>query len=569
MSGLYDEDASPWASQADDGLDVAFHAPQDEASPWGNASEPSSPIDETPATAYDPYSVGSAPLVADETRDAEEEQEEAKEEVSQPEPTPELKPRKRGGAKKNRGALKVEKVESDPLAASTVQLSDVSLSKPAPASAGVASADVADVPHAGASPADDGAPDERSSAADRVAQFGQLPQPALKPRVNAKFEISVGDPSTVGDMANAHTEYTVQLSTDCEAYGTNEAAVQRRYRDFRWLYRTLEHTHPGVVVPAVPDKQALGRFKDDFVQQRRAGLETMLRKMVAHPLLYEDPDLIAFLTSADFNEYLRTRLVDDEALQRATHTALNYDQDSSSTGSGFIGTLSGALSLSRGTDADPWTVQKRKWLDEVETHLRAISRDLVTVSINRQHISDSLGDLASVLKVLSEIEATQRLSSVLRSFSKVHDRIAAIYARQRQQNVLTLEATLDEHVRTVGSIRDAIAARQRVFSEAESASTEFDKCQAALDRFRRQGRVQDDRSRALEEDAGAAADRAQQLQQKARDVARLVEAEIARVNEEKIIELRNAVEIYLEISVEGQKEAIEVWETFYSRNFAS
>ena len=73
--------------------------------------------------------------------------------------------------------------------------------------------------------------------------------------------------------------------------------MQRRYRDFLWLYNQLTTHNPGVIVPPVSEKHALGRFQDEFVESRRIALERCLRKMTAHPMLYGDPDLKLFLES--------------------------------------------------------------------------------------------------------------------------------------------------------------------------------------------------------------------------------------------------------------------------------
>lgn len=77
--------------------------------------------------------------------------------------------------------------------------------------------------------------------------------------------------------------------------------MARRYRDFLWLYNQLTNGNPGVIVPPVPEKHALGRFQDEFVESRRIALERCLRKTVSHPMLYGDPDLKVFLESESFN----------------------------------------------------------------------------------------------------------------------------------------------------------------------------------------------------------------------------------------------------------------------------
>jgi sorting nexin-1/2 len=54
------------------------------------------------------------------------------------------------------------------------------------------------------------------------------------------------------------------------------------------------------VVPPPPEKQAVGRFDTNFVESRRAALERMVNKTVAHPILQHDADLKIFLESETF-----------------------------------------------------------------------------------------------------------------------------------------------------------------------------------------------------------------------------------------------------------------------------
>ena len=83
-------------------------------------------------------------------------------------------------------------------------------------------------------------------------------------------------------------------------YKKSTFSVLRRYSDFLWLYETLSMNNPGVVVPPVPDKNTFGRFAEDFVQQRRLGLQKCIQKIANHPVLQKDTDLKMFLESDTF-----------------------------------------------------------------------------------------------------------------------------------------------------------------------------------------------------------------------------------------------------------------------------
>lgn len=362
-----------------------------------------------------------------------------------------------------------------------------------------------------------------------------------------KFDVHVGDPSKVGDFSTAHTVYTINTSTDLDEYPQSSSSVTRRYRDFRWLYHALNNAHPGVIVPPPPEKQAVGRFNDDFIQQRRAALEKMLLNIVAHPILQRDPDLVAFLTADDFNEHLRTRVLSEEELEE------------SSTWGSILG---------KGDEPDPWVVEKRSNLDTLDAQLRGSLKALDAINAQRKELSDAIGEFANVSEALANVQPTPRLGEVLRAFSEVHEQLSQLYSRQRQQDLLSLEASLDEHLRTIGSVRHALSARQRACSLAEQASLELEKKQSALDRILRQGKTQEDRMRELEAEVAKSSQDAKEAHDHATETTRLVDSEFVRIEKAKVIEFRDSMELYLETAVEGQKEAIELWETFYTRHFA-
>ena len=91
----------------------------------------------------------------------------------------------------------------------------------------------------------------------------------------------------------------MNTSTNRPAFSYGQFSVLRRYSDFEWLLEQLGTAFPGVILPAIPEKQAVGRFSPDFVEQRRRGLERFLNKISLHPTLVESQYLISFLTADD------------------------------------------------------------------------------------------------------------------------------------------------------------------------------------------------------------------------------------------------------------------------------
>ena len=79
--------------------------------------------------------------------------------------------------------------------------------------------------------------------------------------------------------------------------------MRRRYRDFEWLKKELERDSK-IVVPPLPGKALKrqlpfrgdeGLFDDDFIEERKKGLEEFINKIAGHPLAQNERCLHMFL----------------------------------------------------------------------------------------------------------------------------------------------------------------------------------------------------------------------------------------------------------------------------------
>ncbi|XP_078286054.1 sorting nexin-33 [Rhinoraja longicauda] len=81
------------------------------------------------------------------------------------------------------------------------------------------------------------------------------------------------------------------------------APVYRRYKHFDWLHNRLLHKFPVVSVPHLPEKQATGRFEDDFIEKRRRRLILWMEHMTSHPVLSQYTGFQHFLTCSDDRDW--------------------------------------------------------------------------------------------------------------------------------------------------------------------------------------------------------------------------------------------------------------------------
>lgn len=81
-----------------------------------------------------------------------------------------------------------------------------------------------------------------------------------------------------------------------------QTQVNRRYKHFDWLYARLVEKFPVISVPHIPEKQATGRFEEDFISKRRKGLTWWMNHMTSHPVLAKCDVFQHFLTCSSTDE---------------------------------------------------------------------------------------------------------------------------------------------------------------------------------------------------------------------------------------------------------------------------
>ncbi|XP_066921978.1 sorting nexin-12-like [Clytia hemisphaerica] len=125
--------------------------------------------------------------------------------------------------------------------------------------------------------------------------------------VPANFlEIDVCSPQTHGVGKKRYTDYEVRMKTNIPIFKQKESSVRRRYSDFEWVRSELERDSK-IVVPSLPGKALKkmlpfraddGIFEDEFIEERRQGLEGFINRVAGHPLAQNERCLHIFLQEA-------------------------------------------------------------------------------------------------------------------------------------------------------------------------------------------------------------------------------------------------------------------------------
>lgn len=400
------------------------------------------------------------------------------------------------------------------------------------------------------------------------------------------FNIIVTDPIKVGDITSAHMEYTV--SSVSEMLEEKRAQVTRRYTDFRWLYRQLQSNHWGMVIPPPPEKQAVGRFKTDFIENRRSQMETMLINISKNPVLQKDQDFLMFLTSENFlnDSKLRAHMTasgsynDNNDLSEihiseiellGSDDAVVVLRNGGIDGEQNKGFMSFSLSSQpKYAEPDPFFLQERERFTTLEDQLKQLYKSLEVIDSERNDLAATVFEFSKSIEMLAKLEVTKKTSDLLYGFAQVHDSIRESLERYSLQQSLTLGVTLDEYVRTLSSVRAIFNQRAKlgyflviVENDLNKKKTQFER---SYPNFKLSQQNNDPRCKALLAECVVLDQRFNKIKERWTRIADDVKREIKQFEITEIKEFRNSMEISLEASIESQKECIELWETFYQNS---
>ncbi|RLV82642.1 Vacuolar protein sorting-associated protein 5 [Meyerozyma sp. JA9] len=430
-----------------------------------------------------------------------------------------------------------------------------------------------------------------SPAKPEVSPTGQKTSKKEKPEPS--LDITVGDPMKVGDIATAHIVYSIRTQVLDNPHfppDSDSFTVSRRYKDFRWIYHQLQNNHPGKIIPPPPTKQTyIGRFNENFIEGRRLSLEKMLSRIAHVPQLRDDPDFVCFLSSDDFVRDAKER----ERLSGTSQLHDNDDHDDRGAGSrsdsvtdvgsaassiggsvvasasavGTVGT--GFMSLfsmnSKVDEPDSFFTDKKAYIDDLETNLKALYKSLDTIAAQRIDLVSLADEISNVSKELAAVEISKATSDLLAAFGDVHEKLRDNIDRVNLQDSLTLSFTIEEYLRIIGSINHVFDARSKIYQSCVSYKQELAKKQTQLEKTNQRSKSQQDKVGSLKFEVDKLQSRVTVTEKLFEQMSETFKDELENFEFERIDDFRNSVEIFIEGSIESQKESIELWETFYER----
>ncbi|TIA85146.1 hypothetical protein E3P99_04070 [Wallemia hederae] len=286
------------------------------------------------------------------------------------------------------------------------------------------------------------------------------------------YEISVCDPQKIGNPANSYILYTIRTTTKMPAYRQNSLTVLRRYSDFLWLYDSLCKNNPGVFVPPPPSKQTYGRFKIDFIEQRRQSLEKCLIKCANHPHLSQDEDLKLFLESDTFALDVKQRQLD-----KAEGKSVLASWGSSIMGPKYI-------------ENDEWFDVEKQRIDGLELQLKALVKALQTLSTQRYDLASSLAEHSeSLLELSRQFTHSETLTRLFQMLADISAQSKRGLDELIQSDASSFTATAEEYMRLISSIKSAFTSRIDLFHDIKAAESSYNKKKTTYEKQKSVGQI--------------------------------------------------------------------------------
>ncbi|SGZ51301.1 CIC11C00000001729 [Sungouiella intermedia] len=174
-------------------------------------------------------------------------------------------------------------------------------------------------------------------------------------------------------------------------------------------------------------------------------------------------------------------------------------------------------------------------------------------------------EISSTIDALADLEILKTTSDLLGEFAEVHLKLRENLDRVNLLDQLTLGFTIEEYLRIIGSVKSVFEARSKIYQQYITYKNDLTKKQESLDKLNSKYKSSVDKINLLTFEVDKLKQKVTQFEKSFNNISDTIKSEIDKFEMDKIEDFRNSVEIFIESSIESQKQSIELWETFYDR----
>ena len=374
-------------------------------------------------------------------------------------------------------------------------------------------------------------------------------------KFNGHCQVNVTDPEKKGDgIIGAHITYKVISSLELAPSSVTQSTVFRRYNDFLWLHETLSvaPAYSGFLIPPIPDKGMIGRFGEDFVEDRRRGLELFLRRILTHPVLRHAEDVRTFL-QANEQSFAVTR----SAKKRPASSSAANPTGVVSFLKERVSDISSAFQSAKAHDRSPDDVACEKAADyamALEHELIELHNQIEMMIKREKNVARNWIDFglsASVLGAAEGENGDKSLHQVFALLASLSDQVAVQTAAKVEMERQGMRDVIKDHIRLSDAVEQMMKLRAHVSAQYYSALQ-------TLEQRQNKASVKDAAANARL--VAEAQQTVNQRQSELSDTTQRARVEFARFQKEKSRALKDAVRHFVKVQIAHAKVITASWE---------
>ncbi|GAQ82374.1 SORTING NEXIN [Klebsormidium nitens] len=377
----------------------------------------------------------------------------------------------------------------------------------------------------------------------------------------ALLEITVSDPVKQGDGVQAYVSYRVSTKTSLPQYRFPQFSVIRRFSDFIWLHDRLAEKNYGTIIPPLPEKNAMEkfRFSADFIEQRRRALDVFINRVAAHQMLRHSSDLQLFLEANEdvwAVETSRTATETTSMLKKKPRDFLNM----------FKSVQSSVTNVVLGKEApevvkDEEYESLKQYVLALEGHLAEARKQSERLVRRHKELATALGDFGEAVIHLGSCEGG-RLGAAFTELGNRSDVLSTKSEKQAADLTLSFEQPLREYVRMVHSIKHVMADRAQALQSHQSLLAELEAKKQKLARVRSaQPAAPATKLAEVEREIQEGERKADVAKEKYNLIVERMRGEMARFQEEKTRDLGQVMRDFAASQARLANDTADVWRT--------
>lgn len=411
-----------------------------------------------------------------------------------------------------------------------------------------------------------------NDALEPPAALPPLPAPTTQPAAGSgtygvpeasDYEITVADPVKQGDGVGAYVSYKVVARNKRQGA---RSEVIRRFRDFVWLQQRLRSQYRGTIVPALPEKNVVEKYKmnADFIEQRRAALTVFVNRVASHPLLRTSKELQLFLEASE------TEFAIEVSRTQVESSSIN----GGSSGSSKKTTLNGAVQffkdlghsatslVQRRTDdeeEDPEYLKVRSYIFELEKHLGEAHRQASRLVRHQAELGGAVQEFGTAMTTLGRFEEASGVADTLSQLGEKADCISRLFRETSDTLGKSFEAPLKEFVRTVKAVKKVVADRSAALVAFQQARGEVDSRRTKLAKLRGTPGIKEEKVAEAERDLNDAQHKADAAKQAYEGIVQQMSAELVRFQRERSQEMAYVLRDFAVAQAQVSSDSARLW----------